>query len=148
MRDNVSVQTLAEERLRALIQQAHSGSRPRLADDVIFASGLFSRPIIGRERVLEAHQAIQDELQQRRPNETITFELIRLVLAESGDLAYECGDHHIRWDRPDGNRTGFDGSYVRVWRNTDGEWLVAAAFYRPNDVPFAPLPEHTLVDDG
>ena len=57
----------------------------------------------------------------------------RLVVARSGDLAYDFGDFTISHGAPDKTRTSFNGSYLRVWRKANGEWLVDAFFARPNE---------------
>jgi ketosteroid isomerase-like protein len=56
-----------------------------------------------------------------------------LVVAKSGDLAYEYSNFRMEWDGPDGKRTGFNGALLRVWRKVDGQWLAEALYARPNE---------------
>jgi ketosteroid isomerase-like protein len=70
--------------------------------------------------------------QKKRPNAKTQTTVERVVVAKSGDLAYEFSNFRTEWDGADGQRAGFDGSYLRVWRKLKGEWLEEAFFGRPN----------------
>ena len=48
-----------------------------------------------------------------------------IVLAASGDLAYEYGINRLVFETPDGPLEDM-GKYLAVWRKIDGEWFVAA----------------------
>jgi ketosteroid isomerase-like protein len=68
-----------------------------------------------------------------RSNESRKGELVRLVISQSGDMAEEFGNFTLSFDQPDKTHIGFDGSYLRVWRKINGEWLEDAYFARPNE---------------
>ncbi len=57
----------------------------------------------------------------------LEFESTRtdLVLAASGDMAYEYGINRLVFETPDGPLEDM-GKYLAVWRKIDGEWFVAA----------------------
>ena len=96
-------------------------------EDSIFVSGAFPRPMIGH--------AVQEALGSRkdRSNESRKGEVVRLVISQSGDMAEEFGNFTLSFDQPDKTHISFDGSYLRVWRKTGGEWLEDAFFARPNE---------------
>jgi hypothetical protein len=48
-------------------------------------------------------------------------------------MAYEFGNFTISYDAQDKTRTSFEGSYLRVWRKSSGEWKVDAYFARLNE---------------
>lgn len=56
---------------------------------------------------------------------------IQFVVAQSGELAYEYGDYALGVVATDPSQQSFDGSYLRVWRKQNGQWLVDEAFARP-----------------
>lgn len=65
------------------------------------------------------------------PNPATHERIVRLVVAQSGELAYEYGDYSQGFAAPDSKAQPFGGAYLRVWRKQGGEWLVDAAFIRP-----------------
>lgn len=122
-----------EQILRDLISRADSD--PNLikrTDDAIFVSGAFPRPIIGRAQ-MEAMKPKRDRMMKTRLNETQKTELVRLVISDSKDLAYDFGNFTIDYDTPDKKHVSFGGSYLRVWRKIKGEWRGEAFFARPNE---------------
>jgi ketosteroid isomerase-like protein len=121
-----------EQVLRNLIRQENEGKNViKFTEDSIFVSGAYPRPLIGRENRRAAQQR-SEELGKSRPNQITKREVKRLVVSQSGDIAYDFGDFTISYDAPDKKRTGFSGSYLRVWRKVGGEWQVDAFFARPN----------------
>ena len=66
-------------------------------------------------------------------NESRKGEVVRLVISQSGDMAEEFGNFTLSFDQPDKKHISFDGSYLRVWRKINGEWLEDAFFARPNE---------------
>ena len=122
-----------EQVLRELIQQDDYGKDViKFTEDAIFVSGAYPRPIIGRQQ-REAARPRQEEIARSRPNQSRKSEVQRLVVSQSGDMAYEFGNFTISYDAPDKKRAGFNGSYLRVWRKIGGEWKVDAFFARPNE---------------
>ena len=117
-----------EQRLRNLIQEDNEGKNviKRTADS-IYVSGAFPRPMIGH--------AVQEALGSRkdRSNESRKGEVVRLVISQSGDMAEKFGNFTLSFDQPDKKHISFDGSYLRVWRKINGEWLEDAYFARPNE---------------
>jgi ketosteroid isomerase-like protein len=103
--------------------------------DAVFWSGAYPRPQIGQEKVKPFNEAA---MEQRR-NEKITTQIVRLEVADAGDMAYEFFNFTLSFDRVDTKQhTSFTGSGLRVWKKVGWEWQIAAAFMRPDDVPFAP----------
>jgi ketosteroid isomerase-like protein len=117
-----------EQLLRKLIEKDNEGKNIiKRTDDSIFVSGAFPRPMIGH--------AVEETLGSRkdRLNESRKGEVVRLVISQSGDMAEEFGNFTLSFDQPDKKHISFDGSYLRVWRKINGEWLEDAFFARPNE---------------
>jgi ketosteroid isomerase-like protein len=119
-----------EQALRDIIQQQDEGKDVmKYTDNAIFVSGALPRPIIGREVGLRT----KEEIAKSTPNRTTKREVERLVVSKSADMAYEYGNFTTTHDGPDKKRTGFNGSYLRVWRKLDGQWKVDVSFNRKNE---------------
>jgi uncharacterized protein (TIGR02246 family) len=75
------------------------------------------------------------------PNFTLSFEAENVVVARSGDLAYETGAYSMSMTGPDNKPVPEQGHYVVVWRRqADGAWKVAvdAPLSDPPADPLAP----------
>jgi len=117
-----------EEVLRDLVRQKNEGKKMiKLTEDCIFVTGAYPRPVIGRGVVEQAQSRL------RRSNRSIKDEIVRLVVAQSADMAEEFGNFAMSYDEPNKGRISFNGSYLRIWRKINGEWLVDAFFARPNE---------------
>ena len=117
-----------EQLLRKLIREDNEGKNViKRTEDSIFVSGAFPHPMIGH--------AVEEALGSRkdRSNESRKGEVVRLVISQSGDMAEEFGNFTLSFDQPDKKHISFDGSYLRVWRKINGEWLEDAFFARPNE---------------
>lgn len=129
---SVLAQQSDEQKIRDLVRLALEGKQAiETTDNAIFVSGPLPRPAIGKKD-REQFKPIIDEIAKNRPNQKRESEIVRLVVSESKDMAYEFGNHKISWDAPDKSRTGFEGSYLRVWRKIGDVWKVDAFFARPN----------------
>lgn len=72
----------------------------------------------------------------RDPNFSLSFAADEVVVARSGDLAYETGTYALAMSGPDGDPVAQRGHYVDVWRkNAQGEWKVVV------DAPVSDPPE-------
>jgi ketosteroid isomerase-like protein len=117
-----------EQVLRALVRQENEGKDIiKFTEDSVFVSGAYPRPLIGRA----AHEQAQSS--RRTANRSVKDEVVRLAVSQSGDMAEEFGNFTLSFDNPDKTHPSFNGSYLRVWRKTDGEWKVDAFFARPNE---------------
>jgi len=75
------------------------------------------------------------------PNFSLWFEAAQVVVAQSGDLAYETGTYGLSVSDPEGNAVSQHGHYVVVWRKqSDGSWKVAI------DAPVSDPPEAAAMD--
>src|SRR5260370_37168658 len=116
-----------EQLLRKLIQEDNEGKNViKRTEDSILVTGAYPRPLIGRA-VQEAVGPPRD-----RSNVSRKKEVVRLAISQSGDMAEEFGNFTMSFDKPDKTQITFDGSYLRVWRKINGEWLEDAVFARPN----------------
>lgn len=124
-----------EQILRDLISRADKDPNAvKRSDDAIFVSGAFPRPIVGREQ-WNAMRSKRDGMTKTRINEMQKTELVRLVISESKDMAYDFGNFTVDYDTADKQHVTFNGSYLRVWRKIKGEWKSEAFFARPNEDP-------------
>jgi hypothetical protein len=117
-----------EQLLRKLIREDNEGKNViKRTEDSIFVSGAFPHSMIGH--------AVEEALGPRkeRSNESRKGEVVRLVISQSGGMAEEFGNFTLSFDQPDKKHISFDGSYLRVWRKINGEWLEDAFFARPNE---------------
>ena len=125
------VDTAAEEQhIRELIRRAQSGERDviQATDDSIFVSGAYPEPIIGREELRKN----AEQLRQQRRNMAATPLGERLVVvAQSGDLAYDYGTYHMEFDDAEGRHVAIDGASLRAWRKVDGQWKPAVTVAHP-----------------
>jgi uncharacterized protein (TIGR02246 family) len=72
------------------------------------------------------------------PAFSLSFAAETVVVARSGDLAYETGSYAMSMTGPDGKPAPEQGHYIVVWRKqADGTWKVAA------DVPVSDPPAGT-----
>ncbi len=103
---------------------------PQLEDRVIW-TGSAKRPMVGdeKEQLLSASSVLN-----RVPGHTtIKTEPIRIVIAESRDLAYEYGKVTTEFDLKSGEHVKLEAGLLRVWQKQDGNWKEAAVFTRPYD---------------
>ena len=118
--------------IRQLIRKEDEGERIKWTEDGIVATGLTPKPLVGKKAAQE-FRSKWEAVRKQRPNSKTKTTVERLVIAKSGDLAYEYSSFRMEWDGPDGKRTGFTGSLLRVWRKVDGQWFAEAMFARPNE---------------
>lgn len=120
-----------EQQIRSIIAQENNGNFSAPAtEDNIFVSGPFPRPIIGKKDAVS--QQISDSLSKARKNYSFKKEVVRLVVAQSGDIAYEFGNGIIRYDDVNNKNVTLNNSYVRTWKKVNGQWQVDITFARPN----------------
>jgi hypothetical protein len=118
-----------EDQIRALIAKP-STEIPRTADSV-FWSGPLPRPVVGNASAgpnAEFDKRVAGSFKSK-------VDVRRLVVAKSGDLAYEFSNFSAEYllkDRPTEPQI-FTGSLLRVWKKEDGQWKEAARFQRPHD---------------
>jgi len=72
-------------------------------------------------------------MMKMRLNNVQKNELVRLVISDLKDMAYDFGNFTVNFDTPDKQHISFNGSYLRVWRKIKGEWQGEAFFARPNE---------------
>lgn len=85
----------------------------------------------GQEAILALIGAMMQD-----PNFELSFEAEEVVVAGSGDLAYETGTYGLTMSDPEGNPAPTHGHYVVVWqKQPDGAWKVV------RDAPVSDPPE-------
>jgi ketosteroid isomerase-like protein len=120
-----------EQAIRALVAKQGTPGAAKQTDDVIFVSGAYARPVVGRR---EEVQPLPGAKMEQRRNVKSDIRVQRIEVAQAGDLAYEYSDFTQSYDRADTTvHTSFEGSVLRVWKKVDGEWRIAAMFARPNE---------------
>ena|SRR5215472_507147 len=101
-------------------------------DDAFFWSGAYDKPLIGSAEGEEAYKKLQ--IEAPRKNEVMAQHTQRIVVAKSGDMAYEYGTGEMSFDDlKTGKHLAFQNAYLRVWKSVDGDCRVAATMLRPID---------------
>src|SRR5262249_41079543 len=99
----------------------------KFTEDCIFVTAAYPRPTIGRGAFEQAQSRLG------RSNRSRKDEIVRLVVSQSADMAEEFGNFTMSYDDPNKKHISFNGSYLRIWRKVNGEWLADAFFARPNE---------------
>ncbi len=90
--------------------------------------------VSGREAILAAVTGLMKD-----PNFDLSFEADNVVVAGSGDLAYETGTYSFTLSDAEGKPAPTHGHYLVVWRKeSDGTWKVV------RDVPVSDPPEAAM----
>jgi len=116
-----------EAAIRALIAQRDAGKPlPSMPERVLWLAS-FQKPVVGSEApVLRTHER---GIENRVPDTTKNATTVRrIVIAESGDLAYEYSDGMLEFDLKAGGHVTSPNSTLRVWQKQDGQWKMAASF--------------------
>jgi ketosteroid isomerase-like protein len=98
--------------------------------DHIFWTAAYKRPTVGDEKgdPMPGPQAISERVPG---SQKTTTEPIRIVIADSHDLAYEYSKRKLEYDLKSGEHVQGDTGVLRVWQKQGGEWKEAASFARP-----------------
>ena len=119
-----------EAAIRKAIAAADQGPAARMTDSV-FWSGAYRKPAISGKETLEAKSgptAIGDRIAASQKSRT---EPIRIIVAESRDLAYEYSRQWLEFDMKSGAHITAENGVLRVWQKQGGEWKEAAYFSHP-----------------
>jgi ketosteroid isomerase-like protein len=121
-----------DQAIRALVARLDAGEKPPYTDNAVFWSGAFPRPTLRNKPDTEATQ-IREKMDKERHNQSIKSTIERLVIAQSGDVAYEYGESDMRYDDPQNQTHAWRAGYLRAWRKVGGQWKLDAFFARPLD---------------
>jgi ketosteroid isomerase-like protein len=129
-----AAETIADDEslIRELVRKSDEGTPIKRTENSIFSSGLTPKSLVGREEQEKFFSKIAEKIREERPKQKLRTSVQRVVIAKSGDLAYEYSTFRIEWDGDDNKRAGFDGSSLRVWLKVNGEWNEEAYFARPH----------------
>jgi uncharacterized protein (TIGR02246 family) len=127
-----------EAALRAALEEWSAAAQEK--DAAKFASFYTEDGILMLENAPDAHGMAALEADttgmMSDPNFSLSFAPDTVVVARSGDLAYDIGSYTLTMSDPEGNPVTQKGQYVDVWRkNAAGEWKVAV------DAPVSDPPE-------
>jgi ketosteroid isomerase-like protein len=96
-------------------------------DDVYFFSGALEKPVVGKAAYNDAFKEVDATRQNHKQSDD---HVDRLVVAPSGDMAYEYGTSHISFDR-EKKHVEFTAAYLRVWKASGKECKIAAMMAQP-----------------
>jgi ketosteroid isomerase-like protein len=96
-------------------------------DDVYFFSGALEKPVVGKAAY---HDAFKEVDAARKNHKESDNHVDRLVVAPSGDMAYEYGTSHISFER-EKQHVEFTAAYLRVWKASGGQCKIAAMMAQP-----------------
>jgi len=127
-----------EAAIRKLIAAGDKGAPLPPMTDRIFWAGAYKRPVIDPEKGVPFNGP-GDTIENRVPGSRKTkTEPIRIVIADSRDLAYEFSKCTLAHDLKSGEHVSFDTGILRVWQKQGGDWKVAAVFQHPYDAESVP----------
>jgi hypothetical protein len=126
-----------EAAIRKQIAAYDMGTRGLGLPEQVFWSGAYKRPIVGNEKgePAEGGNSIPNRVPGSQKNKT---EVIRIVVADSGDLAYEYSKSTLEFDLKSGEHQSAMTGLLRVWQKQNGDWRIAAFFARAYDTDFVP----------
>lgn len=94
-----------------------------VADDVYYFIGALDQPVVGKA----AHDNAMKTVEESRQNvKTTPPRPDRVVVAPSGDMAYEYGTEHVSFDERASKHRDFTTAYLPVWSAVDGQCKIAA----------------------
>ena len=113
-------------------EQAIRSAAPRdqalMTDDMYFFSGALEKPVIGKSEGDKASSEVDAERKSTKYTTTVD----RIVIPQSGDMAYEYGTSRVMFDEvKSGKHHDFTAAYLRVWKAADGSCKIAAAMFQP-----------------
>ncbi len=116
----------------AAIKKIISAGNPSSLADAVFWSGAYKRPAVGTEtpEPKTGDRAISERVPGSQKGST---QVIRIVVADSRDLAYEYSKGSLDFDVKSGQHFHTDTGILRVWQKQGGDWKIAATFARPYD---------------
>ena len=119
----------AEAAIRKIVAAENEGQpAPQMAGR-IFWSDAYKEPVgDGRRGVAATPRA---KLMAESAFQRIVRTPVRIVVADSGDLAYEYEAAVLTMALKDGSSRTSDVSLVRVWQKSHGEWKLAVDFAAP-----------------
>jgi hypothetical protein len=124
-----------EAAIRKLITAGDQGTAMRPMPDRIFWSGAYKRPRIAPEKG-DPRTDVAGGMPDRVPGtQKSKTDVIRIVIADSRDLAYEYSKATADFDVKSGGHMSFETGALRVWQKQGGEWKVAANFDFRYDTP-------------
>lgn len=116
----------SEQKIQLAVQKPHL----QYSDDSFFWSGAFDKPLIGKAQQDAARQKAEKD--EPRKNELSGDHPQRIVVTNSGDMAYEYGTGKLSYDEvKTGKHVAFQTAYLRVWKSANGECRVAAFLVMP-----------------
>lgn len=132
-----------EAAIRAAVKQWSASAQAR--DAAKFASFYAEDGVLMLEDAPDAHgiAALREGISgmMQDPNFDLSFAAADVVVARSGDLAYETGSYTLTVSDPEQKPATEKGHYVVIWRkHTDGTWKVAV------DVPVSDPPEEAAAE--
>jgi len=100
-----------------------------VADDVYFFSGALEKPVVGKSEREKAGERVAASRENQKWGDDKPD---RIVVAPSGDMAYEYGTKRLSFDEKEtGKHADFTDAYLRVWKNAGGSCKVVAEMAQP-----------------
>jgi hypothetical protein len=91
--------------------------------------GALQKPVIGGAALTKAMEPVEA---QRKNEKLEPFKAERIVVAPSGDTAYEYGTFHLSYDESNTRKhQDFTAAFLRVWKADDTACEVAAIMAQP-----------------
>jgi ketosteroid isomerase-like protein len=113
------------------VKKANSANENSLlAKDMYFFSGALKQPVVGTAAADKAFAPIAASRQNEKQD---PMKADRIVVAPSGDMAYEYGTAHMSFDSKKEGHVDFTAAYLRVWKAVEGKCKIAAEMFEPEN---------------
>lgn len=119
--DEQAIRALDQQYTQAIMAHDMARLRPLLADDI---TSLTHKPDSPRVDGIQDVLSLTDLYFRETPNLVINAQPEKIVIAQSGDLAFLLGSYRATFDSPTGPRDDA-GRYLFVLRKIDGLWKVS-----------------------
>jgi hypothetical protein len=117
----------AERQIRDLIAKYDTDHDNAVFEkDAIFWSGAYAKPY----RLSEPPNPADVLALPGRKNAVVKTNVQEIVVAKSGDMAYENSTFTLSYDDDSGHKER-TGAILRVWRQIGSEWKIVSMFQRP-----------------
>ncbi len=97
-------------------------------DDYYLFNPMLEKPVVGTEERNKANKSLEPLMAKRKNVKNGPPTVERIVVAPSGDMAYEYGTFHFSYDDSDtGEHVEPQVAFLWIWRSDGGSCKLAAA---------------------
>ena len=129
-----SIRDAADSYEQAALAGDVEGLSSTYADDAIMMP-----PGMPKAEGIDAVRAAYQQMYAAGNPTSASLDSETIVVAESGDVAYEVGTFSFSGPGPDGTEMTDNGKYMAIWKPTaDGTWKISVDIWNSDAMPGAP----------